>query len=643
MNLFKNKYCKIFIFVPCVTQCSDSEEDDEDDDDEEEITYKNGHIKFYKTYLIIDEKGNVSENFNTNLLFSNCDKLEVAEKFSNINEIIKCSFTDGNNNVVSNEAEIKSELNKYKMEFVNIKTSETDTPKRYDELIDFIKNNFYDFLLFPKLEGRITFKNKYNQTINSELYKNISTFDVYKKAKKINKENFAYRIFRILHHLIKTNSYFPEKAEKIIKINNDEINHIDDSKNLEIYKKFLENLNDENGKIEIVIDDRYDINVTNVLLSDELSKIYKVEKKKEEDIKDLFVRNYYHESKYSGLQVFLKNHDVFKNTKLKNEDSDKDIEDLNNVTITITDDPDKEVITHKKCTINFEVSKGLFIIDNTKYPASKNIEFSDSGITTETDINDYINKTYFNIKDICTITTQDDNKGKFEDGTVVTVTINKEKEGITTKKDPHKVYVNVKFKVSDTNKFKFKGSLVETNEFDLEFDKDKKITDLLNEITKKLGNKNLKDGYVIEKDNNIVNNNEDKLVDNGTYSITLADNDPNFVEEIKQTPIDEPADKPEDTDKAKKDVLINECKNLLSDIKNLDSSYSEPINEDDSVENLNILKDELTSKLNKLKNKKPEENNNNNNNNNDDSITDNEKGGYSGKKKSNKEKCCKNK
>ena len=73
-----------------------------------------------------------------------------------------------------------------------------------------------------------------------------------------------------------------------------------------------------------------------------------------------------------------------------------------------------------------------------------------------------------------------------------------------------------------------------------------------------------------------------------------------------ETPIEE---KPKYTDSevVKKTALINECNKLVNEIKALNSSYDKTINNSDSVENLEILKTELTNKLNELKNKEPKD------------------------------------
>jgi len=617
MDIFKNKYYKVFSLSIFITQCADKT-----------VKFKyEDQLNICKTYIKFDKKNNILEEIDE-ILYQNGTDYTVNKYFNKNKDIITDDLYDSEGNKHSKN-DIIQFLNSYKY-YGNIVYEKKNRKKKIDgyELgkKGFDKNLYFYLYFYKKLDKKIRLLNTFNQELDIDQAK-ITTENIINKIEDINKidsyREKIYEIIKIFYPTIKSS------RDKIKSINDEKINKKTEN-NKKIFEDFIEELDKDDNVINIVLDDYYDPKITNILLSKDLEKIYKITEDKKKDIKDK-LNIYYENYKYSSLQAELDEKNV--NVIIDNGNTDNDIENLDDVTITITEDKGKgenKVIVPKQCTIKFKAGNNLFITDTTNYPATKSINFSEDegGITTDTRINDYINTKYFAIKNNCIITPQGDNGGKFEDGTVVTVTINNEINGITSKKDQSKVYVNVKFKVSDDSKFRFKGSLVKTNEFDLVLEKNKKISNLLTEIVTKLGNKNLKDGYKIEKDNNIINDNETKLVDNAKYIITLANDDSNFVEKIE--------DKPEDKDKAKKDSLINECEKLLSDIKNLDSSYNEPINEDDSVENLESLKDKLTSKLKALKNKKPENNNNNNNTN---------KTKYCGKEKGKKTKksgkgCC---
>ena len=71
-----------------------------------------------------------------------------------------------------------------------------------------------------------------------------------------------------------------------------------------------------------------------------------------------------------------------------------------------------------------------------------------------------------------------------------------------------------------------------------------------------------------------------------------------------QTPVQNPVQTPEID--SKKQQLIKECNDLLTNIKAIDFSYNITINEQDSIEQLTQLKDELTAKLAELNNKHKE-------------------------------------
>ena len=61
----------------------------------------------------------------------------------------------------------------------------------------------------------------------------------------------------------------------------------------------------------------------------------------------------------------------------------------------------------------------------------------------------------------------------------------------------------------------------------------------------------------------------------------------------------------DDHEETKKTALIKQCKDLVKEIKALDSTYDKTINDSASVEDLETLKTELTTKLNELKKGEP--------------------------------------
>jgi len=409
------------------------------------------------------------------------------------------------------------------------------------------KDYVYKFFLYHLLEKKINLKNKSNQIIKLDFKEDISTCEVIEIAKDFKTENFTKRIIDILKEIYED---FDSEAEKILEIDKKKINHEDNSKNLNIYRDFLKNLDNESKSIEIVIDDYYKINITNVLLSNNLSKIYKINDDKKDKIIDI-LNGDYKSYKYSSLQEELDKDENFKNVKILNGDNKTEISDLNNVTITITEDKGKDknrVIVPKQCTIEFKAGNNLFIIDRTKYPTSKIIDFSDSegGITTDTNIEKYINDNYkeINGKSI-KITPIGHNDGKFKDETVVTVTINEVIAGITSAKDPNKVYVKVNFEVSDKTKYKLKENILKLNNNELELEKDSKYEDLIDKVKANLGGTSFKDGFTVLYNNSDFTSGNN-LTNDGVYTFKLDNLDTNFVEEIVKDKPEKPEDKPED-------------------------------------------------------------------------------------------------
>ena len=537
MSLFKNKYCKIFPLTIFITQCSDSEEEDGEETKEIVTFKKENQLQIYKSYIYFNKENNILEE-KDDLLFQNDEDYTVNKYFKKTEDIITNALYDPDNKEYTKKNIIEF-LNSYEYcsyivyEQVKEEKKNLNNYKLKDD--GFNKDLYFYLYFYKKLNEKIKLSNKTNQELNLVQNK-ITTKDITKNIDNINKinsyKNKIYEIIKIFYPEIKSS------ANKIISINGKKVNK-NTQNNKSIFENFIKELDEDDKVINIVLDDYYNIEVSDIILSDNLTKIYKISNDKKNEIKEC-LNGDYNNFKYSSLQFELSKE--YKDVKIENGNNDKEIPDIKNVTITIIEDKNKDndksknrVIIPKECTIEFKAKTGLFIIDDKKY-GSKKIKFSNSEgeITTDTVIDDYINKKYPDIKDKCKI---EKICNKFEDGTVVTVTINEEIEGITTKKNPNKIYITVQFKVSDPNKFNFNGNLKTSHDFNLEFDKGKKISDLLTKIKESLGNKDLKDGYKIESNNSVIDN-ETELDNNKVYVITLDDEDPNFVEKIpeKETP-----------------------------------------------------------------------------------------------------------
>jgi len=536
MNIFKNKYYKIFPLSIFITKCADAK-----------VTFiEKCKINIYKTEIKYDEKNFIDKNYN--LLCSNNENFSINKKSSIENLLSINNYNDINNKKIE-LGEIKKQLSDYTYMSHNVYKEKNG---KIDFKIgnDFIDNYKYNFYFYKNLNfNNIKFKLD-NNDFKVSFKSNITTmniYDVIEEYKKTEKEE-DYRYSDIIEKILNEICNGFNAENYFLVINKKEINYNDDNITKEIYKNFISRLLN-NEEINVELKKSYHLIINEVLLSNDLTKIYKIDNNKVKDLK-VFLTSDYPEKKYLDLQNDLKDDDDYEKVKIENGEKDTEITNIDDVTITITADPDKKIIVPKQCTIEFKAGNNLFITDSTNYPTSKIIDFSDieGGITTDINIENYINKTYPDIKDKCTITKTNDNSGNFKDGTVVTVTIDKEIDGITTKKDPNKVYVKVNFEVSDNTKYKLKENILKLNNNELEFEKDSKYENLIEKIKKNLGNISFKDGFtVIFSNSNFTSGNN--LTNDGVYTFKLDNLDTNFVEEI----VKDKQEKPEDHKNPKKD------------------------------------------------------------------------------------------
>ena len=101
----------------------------------------------------------------------------------------------------------------------------------------------------------------------------------------------------------------------------------------------------------------------------------------------------------------------------------------------------------------------------------------------------------------------------------------------------------------------------------------------------------------------------DKKKSGGCCNFAKGDNnEKKKQEETNQTQNQTQVQTPNPQEDPKKQQLISDCNDLIKQIKAIDSSCNETINEQDSIEKLTQLKNELTAKLAELKDKPKDEN-----------------------------------
>jgi len=293
-------------------------------------------------------------------------------------------------------------------------------------------------------------------------------------------------------------------------------------------------------------------NVKEIKLDKNLEKKYKIvnkyESKKLKMYKSLDYISLYGELKYKynfkGINS-IKINDRY--TYGINEEINDD-----DIYIKITDIDNKKItdIVPKTAEIKIDSKENIFIIDKEKYK-SKVLDFVEDNIDTDTVISDYIDKTYIvntypELKEHYDLKVEGGNGDKFEDGAKITVTIKHIIPDITTNKNQNKIYVKVKFEVSDNTKYKLKENILKLNNHEFELEKDSKYENLIEKVKGKLENTAFKDGFTVLYNNSDFTSGSN-LINDGIYTFKLNNEDKNFVEENeKEVPKEDNKDNEEE-------------------------------------------------------------------------------------------------
>ena len=278
-----------------------------------------------------------------------------------------------------------------------------------------------------------------------------------------------------------------------------------------------------------------------------------------------------------------------------------------NINIEITDIDNKKLknIVPKTAGIKIDSKENIFIIDKNNYK-SKILNFVNDIIDTNTDIKQYIDKTYSELKGHYDLKIEGGKDGKFEDGTIITITIKDIIPNITTAKNQDKIHVKVNFKVSDDTKYKLKNNILKLNNNELELKKDSKYEDLIGIVKCKLGNTAFKNGFSVIFNNTIFTAGN-LLTNNGIYTFQLNNLDTEFVEENNEEEKQEEGGKENNTNNEE------EHNNNKDDDDNKENN-----NKDDKDDNDD--KDDDDNKENYVKD---DDNDEENNNTDDDNLEEN--------------------
>ena len=274
-----------------------------------------------------------------------------------------------------------------------------------------------------------------------------------------------------------------------------------------------------------------------------------------------------------------------------------------NINIKITDIDSKKLknIVPKIAEIKIDSKENIFIIDKNKYKP-KILNFVKDNINTNTDIKQYIDKTYSKLKGHYELKIEGGKNGKFEDGTIITITIKDIVKNITTAKNQDKIHVKVNFKVSDDTKYKLKDNILKLNNNELELKKDSKYEDLIRIVKCKLGNTAFKNGFsVLFNNSNFTVGN--LLTNNGIYTFQLNNLDTEFVEEN-----DKEVPKEDNTNDKKNDNKDDD--NVEENNKEVQKEEEKKENNTNNEEEHNDDKDDDDNKENDVKDDDTDEENN---------------------------------
>lgn len=424
-----------------------------------------------------------------------------------------------------------------------------------------------------------------------------------------NKVSFRNSVFKKFKDLELKN----EKTEKITLDKLDPYDYYIDSN---FCQKFEESNNLKKDKFKKMLDNNEELNILyhksrkykiiSLKLDENLERNYKIVKDYKKKLEGHILR-FPNTATVEEIMKSLNNNffnelvSITVNGKNSYENPLASIKD-DNINIEITDIDNKKIknIVSKTAEIKIDSKENIFIIDKNKYK-SKILNFVKDNINTNTDIKQYIDKTYSKLKGHYELKIEGGKNGKFEDGTIITITIKDIVKNITTDKKQDKIHVKVNFKVSDDTKYKLKDNISKINNQGLELEKDSKYEDLIEKVKGKLGNTAFKDGFsVLFNNSNFTVGN--LLTNNGIYTFQLNNLDTEFVEENdKEVP---------------KEDNTNDKKNDIKDDDNVEENNKKVPKEENK-------KDDDTNNEEEHNDDKDDDNDEENNNTDDDNLEEN--------------------
>ena len=569
-----------------------------------------------KEELSIDKNQEINIEFIKNLISKN-DFLKQGPKFKNkvINESI---------------LKLDNSCNTYEI------VSSTDKKGNF-KMEDF-KQNTKTFL--KEKEYFIEIKKYYILPNGSKI--SVAGYSADLKGQKVYLDDFDFKDkFSFRNSVFKKFKDLELKNEKTEKITLDKLDPYDYYIESNFYQKFEESNKLKKDKFKKMLDSNEELNILshksrkykiiNLKLDENLERHYKIVKDYKKKLKGYILR-FPNTATVGEIMKSLNNkffnelESITVNGKNSYENPLASIKDDNiNIEITSIDNRNLKNIVPKTAEIKIDSKENIFIIDKNKYKP-KILNFVKDIIDTSTDIKQYINKTYSELKGHYDLKIEGGKDGKFEDGTIITITIKDIIPNITTAKNQDKIHVKINFKVSDNTKYKLKENIFKINNQGLELEKDSKYEDLIEKVKGKLENIAFRDGFIVlfNNSNFTVGN---LLTNNGIYTFQLNNLDTEFVEENdKEVPKedntnDKKNDIKDDDNVEENNKKVPKKENRKDDDKNNEEEHNDDKDDDDDNKENNNKDDDTDG--NKIKS--------NNNRSQNESKIQNESSG-----------CCKN-
>jgi len=291
----------------------------------------------------------------------------------------------------------------------------------------------------------------------------------------------------------------------------------------------------EKNKINII----FEVNDTSkYVFTSDMNNISSLEIEKGKTYKDLITEINKHLKKEikTGFKIYKNNKKTeFKSGKIEN-----------GVTYIVVFDKEATDFVKEKEKDKLYINIKFEVKDSENYVLNSILDINNLGIEKGkaygdliTEINKHLKKEiktgfkiYKNAKD------SEFTVGNLEDGVTYIVVFDETATDFVKEKENDKLYINLKFEVTDNTKFKLRQDVTD-NTTGIKVDKGKDYNELLNIIKQHLGGRDLKKGFKIYKNNKNTEFNSGEIENGVTYIVVFDETATDFVEQKKEDKKDE--------------------------------------------------------------------------------------------------------